>query len=367
MNAMKSVPTGLCRAMGGRLLVRGAVAGAILLAVDSWAQDNPGQGVMKDAKPDMDAKVDKMDKSPGFDPAVGGKKSAQKWVEEVRPPRDVVRIAGQIDRVADAMLARAAIPPSPQADDAEFLRRATLDLIGRIPTIDESSYFFVEAMTRRKACPLDRWPARLALLRRALRDDLARADAAARQWREGRARRIHSLAHGTVQPQSRLGPHRHGHAHSGREDSRTAPIGIRRGEQRKLRAATRPAGGRHGASLLGRATPLRRVPRSSVRALDAAGFLGDGGLLQPAAQGIGRRKESAGVDVHGSGPRRERRAESGRHAPGRGAGCRRAGDCHSRRRGESRGQGGAGQIPRRRGDGLDRCRSLPANASRSGP
>jgi len=155
---MKSALTRLWLAMRARLLLRAAVVGVILFAADSWAQDKPGKGVMKEAPPDMTAKgekIDKMDKSPGFDPSAGKKLAAKPWVEEVRPPRDVMRIAGQIDRVADAMLARAAIPASPQADDAEFLRRVTLDLIGRVPTIDEASYFLESTDPEKRAHWID--------------------------------------------------------------------------------------------------------------------------------------------------------------------------------------------------------------------
>src|SRR5438105_4124975 len=54
---------------------------------------------------------------------------------------DVAATAAAIDREVDRRLAEANIPPSPPADDAEFLRRVCLDLTGRIPTLDRAVAF----------------------------------------------------------------------------------------------------------------------------------------------------------------------------------------------------------------------------------
>ena len=45
-------------------------------------------------------------------------------------------VTAAIDREMNKRLAEAKVPASPQADDAEFLRRVTLDLTGRIPTYE---------------------------------------------------------------------------------------------------------------------------------------------------------------------------------------------------------------------------------------
>jgi hypothetical protein len=61
--------------------------------------------------------------------------------EPAKPPRDPAPTAAVIDTEIDKHLAASKIPISPQADDAEFLRRVTLDLTGRIPTYQQSVAF----------------------------------------------------------------------------------------------------------------------------------------------------------------------------------------------------------------------------------
>jgi Protein of unknown function (DUF1549)/Protein of unknown function (DUF1553) len=55
--------------------------------------------------------------------------------------RDPLRMAAEIDRLVERGLTQANVPASPSADDAEFLRRVTLDITGRIPTYDETIAF----------------------------------------------------------------------------------------------------------------------------------------------------------------------------------------------------------------------------------
>jgi hypothetical protein len=55
--------------------------------------------------------------------------------------RDPVKVAAELDRLIDQRLAAAKVPASPRADDAEFLRRAYLDITGRIPPLDKAAAF----------------------------------------------------------------------------------------------------------------------------------------------------------------------------------------------------------------------------------
>src|SRR5689334_5933716 len=51
--------------------------------------------------------------------------------------RDAQVLAGRIDRLLEERWAAAGVRPAAPADDAEFLRRVTLDLTGTIPTVPE--------------------------------------------------------------------------------------------------------------------------------------------------------------------------------------------------------------------------------------
>jgi hypothetical protein len=112
-----------------------AISAAVAAGQDMAA---PGKGGMMD-KQEMSGKMDKTAK---LDDSAPAKKGGFQFVEEVRPPRDPKPATAAIDGWVDAGLSRARIPSSPQADDAEFLRRVTLDIIGRIPTAYEASAFF---------------------------------------------------------------------------------------------------------------------------------------------------------------------------------------------------------------------------------
>jgi hypothetical protein len=57
------------------------------------------------------------------------------------PTRDPLPTVAAIDRDIDRRLADAKMPASPRADDAEFLRRVTLDITGRIPTLERANAF----------------------------------------------------------------------------------------------------------------------------------------------------------------------------------------------------------------------------------
>ena len=58
--------------------------------------------------------------------------------------------AGTIDRLVDADLASAQQKPNPRTSDEQFLRRAYLSLIGRIPTIAEAQAFLASTATGKR-------------------------------------------------------------------------------------------------------------------------------------------------------------------------------------------------------------------------
>src|SRR5579864_1606339 len=59
-------------------------------------------------------------------------------------PDEVAALAARIDQLIDARLKEENVPSAPVADDSEFLRRAYLDLIGRIPRVNEVHRFLAD-------------------------------------------------------------------------------------------------------------------------------------------------------------------------------------------------------------------------------
>jgi len=63
---------------------------------------------------------------------------------------------GFIDELAFANLRELGIPPSPVCDDATFLRRVTLDITGRLPSLDESKAFLADNAENKRARVVER-------------------------------------------------------------------------------------------------------------------------------------------------------------------------------------------------------------------
>jgi hypothetical protein len=67
-----------------------------------------------------------------------------------------IEFANVVDRFVYKKLNSLGIPPSPPCDDATFLRRVTLDLTGRIPTLEETEKFLSDDSEGRRAKLVDR-------------------------------------------------------------------------------------------------------------------------------------------------------------------------------------------------------------------
>lgn len=71
------------------------------------------------------------------------------------PARSQAVVTAEVDQFIDADLAKHKVPPSPPSDDAEFLRRVTIDLIGRIPTADEARAFLDDKSSDKRSQKID--------------------------------------------------------------------------------------------------------------------------------------------------------------------------------------------------------------------
>jgi len=89
----------------------------------------------------------------------------------------------EIDRLVNAKLKEAKISASPQADDAEFLRRVYVDITGCVPPVAKTPRVS-RRYRRRQAEQTDRRAAGLARIRRSLLPILARAVGQARPGKQ---------------------------------------------------------------------------------------------------------------------------------------------------------------------------------------
>lgn len=72
------------------------------------------------------------------------------------PGLDVREAAAEIDRLLAADWQRHGLQPNPPADDATFVRRIYLDIVGRIPTLDEARSFLDNTGSDRRAGLIER-------------------------------------------------------------------------------------------------------------------------------------------------------------------------------------------------------------------
>jgi hypothetical protein len=76
-------------------------------------------------------------------------------VEDVRSTKDVLRDAARIDALLEKGLRRNRVEPQPDVDDATFVRRAYLSIVGRIPTLKETETFLGDQNPDKRAVLLD--------------------------------------------------------------------------------------------------------------------------------------------------------------------------------------------------------------------
>lgn len=76
-------------------------------------------------------------------------------VEDVRPTKDVLRDAAKIDALLAKGLKRNRLEAQPLVDDATFVRRAYLTIVGRIPNLKETENFLGDQNPEKRAVLLD--------------------------------------------------------------------------------------------------------------------------------------------------------------------------------------------------------------------
>ncbi|MCH5374023.1 MAG: DUF1549 domain-containing protein, partial [Planctomycetes bacterium] len=85
----------------------------------------------------------------------GGELDAGESVPDDRSA-DASRIASRVDQMLSDAWADARIQPAARCDDAEFLRRVSLDLIGVVPRISEVREFLADGRSDKRARWIDR-------------------------------------------------------------------------------------------------------------------------------------------------------------------------------------------------------------------
>jgi hypothetical protein len=89
-------------------------------------------------------------------PDASGAEAARKGPDAARSARDARAMAATIDRLLAVKWASARLEPVGPADDAEFLRRVCLDLVGKIPTAAEAREFLDDPAAGKRARLVER-------------------------------------------------------------------------------------------------------------------------------------------------------------------------------------------------------------------
>ena len=106
--------------------------------------------------------------SRALDPAWEARSYAEKDLWAYRPLQKVVppdATTNPIDAFLNARMKSESVPSAARADARSLVRRATMDLTGLLPTVEEVERFAADKQHRRVACA-DRPPARLTAIRR---------------------------------------------------------------------------------------------------------------------------------------------------------------------------------------------------------
>jgi hypothetical protein len=137
------------------------------------------------------------------DPAIAGAKQNRQRRETVKSVDRPIP-SGFIDKFIDARLEQLNLPSAPPGDDSQFLRRVTLDVVGRLPSCAEVQEFLSNRDPRKRAKTIDRlladpqhgslWAARLCDLTGCRLETMEGPDdlkpLRARMWHEWFRRRV---------------------------------------------------------------------------------------------------------------------------------------------------------------------------------
>lgn len=129
------------------------LACSLAVLLTGCSKDEPG-----DANPQSAVMSDRSMVAASGDAAEAGSPAAQTAAAPaalrrvpVTPPADSSAFTTKIDELVHKVALGAAVEPVVVADDEAFLRRVTIDLIGRIPTYDEYTEFFADTSSDRRA------------------------------------------------------------------------------------------------------------------------------------------------------------------------------------------------------------------------
>jgi hypothetical protein len=143
---LRTLPTVLKGGKSGPVVVPGKPAESLL-----W------QKIEKDVMPKTDNKVSDANKRLIREWIASGAKGAERsrGAAVTRAAKKPAEVAKHIDKEIDSRLSAAKVPASPRADDAEFLRRAYLDIGGKPPTAQQAVTFLDSADADKRAKLID--------------------------------------------------------------------------------------------------------------------------------------------------------------------------------------------------------------------